>query len=68
MLTHHQRRQAWLIKQLTTLESARREPVDEVAVAVASHPYAPIIEKLAGHELDLDGDTHRCHRRRQLVS
>jgi transposase len=46
MLTHHQWRQAWLLKQLTTLESARRELVDEVALAVTSHPYAPIIESL----------------------
>jgi hypothetical protein len=36
----------WLIHQLTMLESARRELVDHLALAVASHPYAPIIESL----------------------
>jgi len=46
MLSHHQWRQAWLINQLNALENARRELVDQVALAVASHPYAPIIESL----------------------
>src|SRR5260370_3943548 len=39
-LTHHQWRQGWLIKQLTTLENARHELVDQVAHATATHPYA----------------------------
>ncbi len=45
-LTHHQWRQAWLIKQLSVLERARQELVDEVALATATHPYARIIESL----------------------
>jgi len=46
VLTHHQWRQAWLIKQLTILETARHELVHEVALAAANHPYTPIIESL----------------------
>jgi transposase len=46
MLPHHQWRQVWLINQLSVLENARRELVDQVALAVATHPYAPIIESL----------------------
>jgi transposase len=45
-LTHHQWRQGWLIKQLTTLENARHELVDQVAHATATHPYAHIIDSL----------------------
>jgi transposase len=45
-LTHHQWRQAWLIKQLSVLEGARKELVDEVALATANHPYTRIIESL----------------------
>jgi transposase len=46
MLPHHQWRQAWLIAQLNALESARRELIDQVTLAVGSHPYASIIESL----------------------
>lgn len=42
----HQWRQVWLINQLKVLESARQELVDQVGLAVASHPYAPIIDSL----------------------
>jgi hypothetical protein len=45
-LTHHQWRQAWLIKQLSVVERARQELVDEVALATATHPYTRIIESL----------------------
>ena len=45
-LTHHQWRQGWLIKQLSVLEGARKELVDEVALATATHPYTRIIESL----------------------
>ena len=45
-LTHHQWRQAWLIKQLSVVERARRELVDEVALATATHPYTQVIESL----------------------
>jgi transposase len=45
-LTHHQWRQGWLITQLTLLESARQDLVDQVALATASHPYARIIDSL----------------------
>jgi transposase len=45
-LSHHQWRQGWLIKQLTLLEDARQDLVDQVAHATATHPYAPIIESL----------------------
>ena len=45
-LTHHQWRQAWLIKQLSVLERARQELVEEVALATATHQYTPIIESL----------------------
>jgi hypothetical protein len=45
-LTHHQWRQAWLIKQLSVLETARQELVDEVALATATHPHTRIIESL----------------------
>jgi transposase len=46
MLPHHQWRQAWLIAQLSALERARRELIDQVTLAVGSHPYASIIESL----------------------
>jgi hypothetical protein len=45
-LTHHQWRQGWLIKQLSLLENARQDLVDQVAHATATHPYARIIESL----------------------
>jgi transposase len=45
-LTHHQWRQGWLIKQLTLLENARQDLVDQVELASAAHPYARIIESL----------------------
>jgi len=45
-LTHHQWRQGWLIKQLSLLESAREDLVDQVAHATDAHPYAPIIKSL----------------------
>jgi transposase len=45
-LTHHQWRQGWLIKQLSLLENARQDLVDQVALATATHPYTRIIESL----------------------
>ncbi len=45
-LTHHQWRQAWLIKQLSVVERARQELVEEVALATATHPYTRVIESL----------------------
>jgi len=45
-LTHHQWRQGWLIKQLSLLENARQDLVDQVAHATTSQPYAHIIESL----------------------
>jgi Transposase IS116/IS110/IS902 family len=45
-LTHHKWRQGWLIKQLSVLEKARQELVEQVAHATASHPYAQISESL----------------------
>jgi predicted dehydrogenase len=45
-LTHHQWREAWLITQLSVVERARQELVDEVALASATHPYTRIIESL----------------------
>src|SRR5438128_359848 len=45
-LTHHQWRQGWLIKQLSVVERARQELVEEVALATATHPYTLVIERL----------------------
>jgi hypothetical protein len=46
MLTHHQWRQSWIIKQLGGLEDARQELVEQVARATATHTYTPLIESL----------------------
>jgi len=45
-MTHHQWRQGWIIKQLPILEEARKELVEQLSRAIASHPYKPIIESL----------------------
>src|SRR5260370_34785433 len=45
-VAHDQWRQAWLNKELSVLERARQELVDEVALATATHPYTRIIESL----------------------
>jgi transposase len=46
MLSHHQWRQGWLIRQLDALEDARSELLAEIRQVLASHPYTPIIESL----------------------
>jgi transposase len=46
LLTHHQWRQGWLIRQMDVLEEARSELVDQLRQSIAKHPYTPIIESL----------------------
>jgi transposase len=45
-LSSHQWRQAWIIKQLPSLEEARDELVARLAKATRAHPYTPLIESL----------------------
>jgi hypothetical protein len=46
MLSHHQWRQGWIIRQLDGLEAARGELLDQIRQLLATHPYTPIIESL----------------------
>ncbi len=46
LLTHHQWRQGWLIRQMDVLEEARSELVEQLRQSIAKHPYTPIIESL----------------------
>ncbi|MBV9601573.1 MAG: IS110 family transposase [Chloroflexi bacterium] len=46
MLSHHQWRRGWIIRQLDALEQARAELLDQIRQVLAKHPYARIIESL----------------------
>jgi hypothetical protein len=46
MLSQHQWRQGWLIRQLDVLEDARTELLMQMRQVLATHPYTAIIESL----------------------
>jgi len=46
MLSHHQWRQGWIIRQLDALEAGRAELLEQIRQVLGKHPYARIIESL----------------------
>jgi hypothetical protein len=73
MLSHHQWRQGWIIRQLDALEQARAELLDQIRQVLAKHPYARIIESLpikspvwTATLIAAIGDIKRFHDHRQF--
>ena len=73
MLSHHQWRQGWIIRQLDALEEARAELLDQIRQVLAKHPYARIIESLPVKSpvwtatlIAAIGDIERFHDHRQF--